>query len=85
MHGFYWSKEVSIFYKDDESFDYMNLLGVVAMATTKFFAFCLVVMTFKFAMLADMNLGVITVIFNFTCITDSILFYYVFNEKLTKG
>lgn len=32
-----------------------------------------------------MNLGIITVIFNFCCITDSIVFYFCFNERLSKG
>jgi len=32
-----------------------------------------------------MNLGIITVIFNFCCITDSVVFYFVFNEKLSKS
>lgn len=32
-----------------------------------------------------MNLGIITVIFNFCCVTDSIVFYYIFKEKLTKA
>ena len=47
--------------------------------------FCLVVVTFHFANEAGMNLGIITVIFNFCCITDSVVFYFVFNEKLSKG
>lgn len=85
MHGFYWSKDISIFYKDDGSFDWFNLMGVFAMAFAKLSGFCLVVMTFSYAMEANMNLGVITVIFNFTCISDSILFYFVFHEKLTRG
>lgn len=47
MHGFYWSRELSIFFKDDDnSLDYENVLGVILMSFTKFFAFYFVVLTF---------------------------------------
>lgn len=86
VHGFFWRKEVSIFFKEeDESLDYSILLGVVMMSFFKFVAFCLVVLTFNYASMAGMNLGIITVIFNFCCITDSIVFYFFFNEKLSKA
>jgi hypothetical protein len=55
------------------------------MSATKFCAFYFVIVTFAYATNAGMNLGVITVIFNFTCITDTIVFYFCFNEKLSKG
>ena len=85
-HGFYWSKEISIFFKEeDESIDWMNVLGVFLMSFCKFCGFCLVVLTFSFANAAGMNLGIITVIFNFCCITDSVVFYFVFKEKLSRA
>ena len=86
MHGFFWSKDISIFFKEEDgTFDYHILAGVVMLSLCKFLGFCCVVMTFNYAIAAGMNLGIITVVFNFTCITDSIVFYFVFNEKLTKG
>ena len=85
-HGFFWSRDLSIFFKDeDNSLDYENVLGVILMSVTKFFAFYFVITTFGYATLAGMNLGVITVIFNFCCISDTIVFYFCFNERLTKG
>ena len=86
FYGFYWSREVSIFFKDeDESIDWHNILGVFAMSFCKFCGFCMVIITFNFAVAAGMNLGIITVIFNFCCVTDSVLFYFIFNEKLSKA
>jgi drug/metabolite transporter (DMT)-like permease len=85
-HGYYWSKDISIFFKEeDNSIDWFIILGVVLMSTCKFIAFCFVVLTFNYAIAAGINLGIITVIFNFCCITDSIIFYIFFNEKLSKG
>jgi hypothetical protein len=55
------------------------------MSATKFCAFYFVIVTFAYATNAGMNLGVITVIFNFCCISDTIVFYFCFNERLTKG
>ena len=84
--GFYWSREISIFFKEaDNSIDWTVVLGVVLMSACKLGGFCLVVITFHFANAAGINLGIITVIFNFCCITDSIVFYFVFNEKLSKA
>jgi drug/metabolite transporter (DMT)-like permease len=85
MHGFYWSRDISIFFRDDDTFDWFILLGVVLMSISKFIAFCFVVLTFNYAIAAGINLGIITVIFNFCCITDSIIFYIFFHEKLSKG
>lgn len=86
IHGFYWSREISIFFKEeDNSLDWMNLLGVCLMSFCKFCGFCLVVVTFHYANQAGMNIGIITVIFNFCCITDSVVFYLVFNEKLSRA
>lgn len=86
LHGFYWSRESSIFFKDeDNSLDMGMVMAVVFMATAKFIAFYFVIVTFAYATEAGMNLGVITVIFNFTCISDTIVFYFCFNERLTKG
>ncbi len=86
LHGFFWSKEVSIFFKEeDNKIDWLNILGVTLMSFCKFCGFCLVVATFHYANAAGMNLGIITVIFSFTCITDSIVFYFIFKEKLTKS
>lgn len=86
VHGFYWSKDISIFYKeDDDSLDWSVILGVFLMSLAKFLGFCMVVVTFNFAHAAGMNLGIITVIFNFCCITDSVVFYFVFNERLSKA
>lgn len=86
MHGFFWSKDVSVFFKeDDNSLDFENILGVILMALTKFCAFYFVILTFGYATNAGMNLGVVTVIFNFCCISDTIIFYFCFNERLTKG
>lgn len=86
MHGFFWSRELSIFYKEeDNSFDWEILMGVILMSLSKFVAFCCVIMTFNYAHSAGMNIGIITVIFNFCCITDSIVFFFFFNERLSKG
>lgn len=86
LHGFFWCKEVSIFFKEeDNTFDWSVLLGAVLMSLSKFCGFCLVVMTFLYANAAGMNLGIITVIFNFCCITDSVVFYFVFKEKLSRA
>lgn len=86
MHGFYWKKEISIFFKEeDDSFDWFIFLGVCLLSLFKFIAFCFVVQTFNYAIKAGINLGIITVIFNFCCITDSIVFYFCFNERLSKG
>ncbi len=86
IHGFYWSREISIFFKEqDNSVDWSIIFGVMMMSLMKFCAFCMVVLTFNFASKAGMNLGIITVIFNFCCVTDSIVFYYIFKEKLTKA
>jgi hypothetical protein len=86
LYGFFWCKEVSIFYKEeDNTLDYSILLGVFLMSACKFLGFCMVVVTFNFATAAGMNLGIITVMFNFCCITDSIVFYFVFKEKLSKA
>ena len=86
IHGFYWSREISIFFKEeDNSIDWSIILGVVMMSFCKFCGFCLVVLTFNYATRAGMNLGIITVIFNFCCITDSVVFYFVFNEKLSRA
>lgn len=86
IHGFYWSKETSIFFKEeDNSIDWGNVMGVLLMSFCKFCGFCLVVKTFQYANAAGMNLGIITVIFNFCCITSSVVFYFVFNEKLSKS
>ena len=86
MHGIFWSREISIFFKEeDNSIDFSMIFGAVLMAGCKLMAFCLVVVTFHFANAAGMNLGIITVLFNFCCITDSVVFYFVFKEKLSKG
>jgi len=86
VHGFYWSREISIFFKEeDNSLDWSVVLGVFLMSFCKFCGFCLVVMTFHYATLAGLNLGIITVIFNFCCITDSVVFYFVFKEKLSRA
>jgi drug/metabolite transporter (DMT)-like permease len=86
LHGFYWSRKISIFFnEEDDSIDWINVLGVCLMSFCKFCGFCLVVQTFQYANAAGMNLGIITVIFNFCCITDSVVFYFVFNEKLSKS
>jgi hypothetical protein len=86
IHGFFWCREVSIFFREeDNSFDWSILLGVILMSFCKFCGFCLVVLTFHFANAAGMNLGIITVIFNFCCITDSVVFYFVFKEKLSMA
>lgn len=85
-HGFFWSREVSIFFKEeDNTLDWSIVLGVFLMSFCKFCGFCLVVQTFHYATAAGMNLGIITVIFNFCCITDSVVFYFFFNEKLSKA
>jgi hypothetical protein len=85
-HGFFWSRELSIFFKEeDNTLDYEILTGVFLMAATKFCAFYVVILTFDYATKAGMNLGVITVIFNFCCISDTIVFYFAFNERLSKG
>lgn len=55
------------------------------MSLCKFLGFCFVVLTFNYAIAAGMNIGIITVVFNFVCITDSVIFYFFFGEKLTKG
>ena len=84
-YGFYWSRETSIFFREaDNSLDWSVVLGVVLMSFCKLCGFCLVVITFHYANAAGMNLGIITVIFNFCCITDSVVFYFVFNEKLSR-
>ncbi len=86
MYGFFWCREVSIFFKpEDKSFDWTIIGGALLMSFCKFCGFCLVVLTFHYANAAGMNLGIITVIFNFCCITDSVVFYFVFNEKLSKS
>ena len=86
MHGFFWCREISIFYKEeDNSFDWVIFLGVCMLSLIKFIAFYFVVLTFKYALHAGINLGIISVMFNFCCITDSIVFYFFFDEKLTKG
>ena len=37
VHGFYWSKEISIFYKEeDDTIDYTVVLGVFLMSLCKF-------------------------------------------------
>ncbi|CDW86818.1 UNKNOWN [Stylonychia lemnae] len=85
IHGFFWCREVSIFFKEeDDTLDKSIVLGVCMMSLCKFFGFYMVVQTFNYATLAGMNLGIITVIFNFCCITDSIVFYFFFQEKLSK-
>jgi len=44
VHGFFWSKEVSIFFKeDDETLDKSIILGVVMMSLCKFLGFFMVV------------------------------------------
>ena len=86
MHGFYWSREISIFFKEEDgSLDWGIVMGVVLMSFAKLMAFCFVVITFNYANAAGMNLGIITVVFNFCCITDTIVFYFCFNERLSKG
>jgi len=85
LYGFFWCKEVSIFFKEeDETLDKSIILGVCMMSSCKFLGFFMVVKTFHYATMAGMNLGIITVIFNFCCITDSIVFYFIFNERLSK-
>lgn len=86
LHGFFWSREISIFFKEeDNSIDWVNIGGVFLMSFCKFCGFCLVVITFNYATAAGMNLGIITVIFNFCCITDSVVFYFIFKEKLSRA
>ena len=86
MHGFFWNREMSIFYKEeDNTLDWSIVLGLVLMSMCKFGGFCCVILTFSYALKAGMNIGIITVIFNFCCVTDSIVFYFIFKEKLTKA
>jgi hypothetical protein len=86
MYGFFWCREISIFFKaEDNTVDWYCIMGAFLMSFCKFCGFCLVVLTFHNANAAGMNLGIITVIFNFCCITDSVVFYFVFNEKLSKS
>jgi hypothetical protein len=85
-HGFFWCREISIFFREeDNSLDWSIVGGVVLMSICKFCAFCLVILTFHYANAAGMNLGIITVIFNFCCITSSVIFYFVFDERLSKA
>lgn len=76
---------MSIFYTDEGYLDYSILFGLVLMSFFKFMGFVFVVITFKYAIAAGMNLGIVTVVFNFCCITDSVVFYFFFDEKLSKG
>ena len=85
-HGFFWSREISIFFREeDNTLDWSVVAGVVLMSICKLCGFSLVVITFHYANAAGMNLGIITVIFNFCCITSSVVFYFVFQEKLSKA
>jgi len=84
LYGFFYNKEASVWYTDQGKIDLINLTCVLLMAIAKFIGFLFVIFTFDYSMQAGMNLGVVTVIFNFTCIIDSILFYFIFKEKLTK-
>lgn len=86
LYGFYWKKEISIFFREeDQTLDWSIVAGVLMMSLCKFLGFCFVILTFNYAIAAGMNLGIVTVVFNFVCITDSIIFYFFFNERLTKG
>jgi hypothetical protein len=51
VHGFFWSKEVSIFFKEEDgTIDFHNILGATLMALCKFLGFCCVIMTFNYAL-----------------------------------
>ena len=50
-----------------------------------FTSFILVTYTFKLSLLADINQGCITTLFSITGIYISILFYFVFNEVISKS
>lgn len=63
-------------------FHWLNFIGLCVYSINTILAGFAVVFTFKFAMLADMNQGILTTLFGLAAIFSSIIAYFIFGDRL---
>ena len=81
--GTYFDWDNSNFYRGN-CFNWTNLVGLILRATVNIIYQLAVLFALMFADRGGINQGVVSSIFSLYCIYTSIIFYFLFNERLTR-
>ena len=81
--GTYFVWDNSNFYEGIH-FNWMNLLGLILRATVNITYQLAVLFALMYASRAGLNQGVVSSIFSLYCVYTSIIFYFLFHERLTR-